>query len=146
MRKEVLDHIRCLTYHKREEFDTDINIINSPNGLYHIDSGEIEKHHSTHLSRKQNPIPHIPGAKPKLFGKFLSEIINPRDVRTLVELMAYSFYRANPHEIITYLHGFGSNGKSVLFNLLTALHCRDNVSHMSLTMILERPFALRELV
>jgi phage/plasmid-associated DNA primase len=36
--------------------------------------------------------------------------------------MSYTFYRDNPFEIITTLNGSGSNGKSVLFGLLTALH------------------------
>jgi putative DNA primase/helicase len=49
-------------------------------------------------------------AKPKLFGKFLREVLHPSDIRTAIELMAYTFYRDNPSEIISILFGYGANG------------------------------------
>jgi putative DNA primase/helicase len=60
--------------------------------------------------------------------------------------MGYTFHRNNLLEIITYLHGFGGNGKSVIFNLLNALHGDDNVSHVSLKIILEQFFGLYDLL
>ena len=76
----------------------------------------------------------------------MSEILYPSEVRALVELMAYTFYRDNPFEIITILLGDGSNGKSVVFGILIALHGVENVSNVSLKSIMERPFALYDLV
>lgn len=55
----------------------------------------------------------------------------PSDIRTLLELMAYSFYRDNPFEILSMLFGNGSNGKSVLFGVLAALHGVGNISNVS---------------
>lgn len=60
--------------------------------------------------------------------------------------MGYTFHRINLLEIIVYLHGFGGNGKSVIFNLLNALHGDENVSHVSLKTITERFFGLYDLV
>jgi putative DNA primase/helicase len=60
--------------------------------------------------------------------------------------MAYTFYRSNLLEVITYLHGFGGNGKSVIFNLLNALHGDQNVSHVSIRVIMQRYFGLVDLV
>jgi phage/plasmid-associated DNA primase len=40
----------------------------------------------------------------------------------------------------------GSNGKSVLFDVLTALHGSENVSNVSLETIVERPFGQYDLV
>ena len=60
--------------------------------------------------------------------------------------MAYTFLRDNPFELITILLGSGSNGKSVLFGVLSALHGADNVSNVSLKTIIERPFGLYDLV
>jgi putative DNA primase/helicase len=146
LRREVLDHIRCLTYQPRNAFDADINIINLKNGLYHITEDKLTEHDPNYLSLNQKTIFHNPEAVPKRFIRFLNEIVYTSDVDTLVDLMGYTFHRDNPLEIITYLHGFGGNGKSVLFNLLTALHGDDNVSHVSMRTILERPFGLYELV
>jgi putative DNA primase/helicase len=68
------------------------------------------------------------------------------DIWTVIELMAYTFLRDNPFELITILLGSGSNGKSVLFGVLSALHGADNVSNVSLKTIIERPFGLYDLV
>jgi P4 family phage/plasmid primase-like protien len=146
LRREVLDHIRCLTYHSRDEFDSDVNIINMQNGLYHILEDKLEPHRPDHLSLNQKPLSFDLKAVSKRFIRFVNEVVYTSDVVTLIDLMAYSFYRDNPIEVIAYLHGFGGNGKSVLFNLLTALHGEDNVSHVSMRTILERPFGLFELV
>src|SRR5947208_725071 len=144
--REVLDHVRRATYHKRSEFDADKNIINLKNGLYHINEDRLDSHDPKYLSLNQKPFPYDATAIPKSFGKFLSEVVYFSHANTLVELMAYTFYRDNPFEIITLCHGFGGNGKSVLFGVLTGLHGDDNVSHVSLKTIVERPFGTYELV
>jgi hypothetical protein len=57
---------------------------------------------------------------PKLFGRFLHQVLYPSEIRTAVDLMAYTFYRDNPFEIITILFGYGANGKSVFTGLSIA--------------------------
>jgi P4 family phage/plasmid primase-like protien len=145
-RAEIREHIKNRTYHKLSEFDTDINVINMKNGFYDIKSNKLMPHTPAYLSMNQIPVVYDPLAKPRLFGKFLSEILYPSEVRTIVELMAYTFYRDNPFEIITILLGDGSNGKGIVFGILTALHGAENVSNVSLKSITNRPFALHDLV
>jgi len=146
--REVLDHIRKLTYHKRNEFDADLNIINLKNGLYYILENKLESHSPDYLSLNQKPIIYNPDSKskPKVFGKFLSDVIYPSDVATIVDLMAYTFWRESRIETMTVLHGFGANGKTVLCKLITRLHGDENVSHMSLVTLMDRPFGLYQLV
>jgi P4 family phage/plasmid primase-like protien len=144
-RAEIREHIKNRTYHKLSEFDTDINVINMKNGLYDIRSNKLMPHTPAYLSMNQIPVVYDPLARPRLFGKFLSEILYPSEVKTLVELMAYTFYRDNPFEIIVILLGDGSNGKGVIFGILAALHGAENVSNVSLKSITER-FALYDLV
>jgi putative DNA primase/helicase len=143
---EVEGHIKRRTFHERKEFDADPKIINVKNTLYDVTTAETRPHDPNYLSLNQSPIIYDPKAKPKLFGKFLSEVVYPEQIRSLVELMAYTFYRENPFEVITILHGSGLNGKSVLLGVLTALHGIENVSNTSLKTIGERPFALFDLV
>jgi phage/plasmid-associated DNA primase len=146
-RAEIREHIKNKTYKKLSEFDSDINVINMANGLYNISTNEISPHSPNYFSMNQKPIPYDPNAPvPVQFLKFIKQIVYPSDVRTLIELMAYTFYRDNPFEIITTLNGSGSNGKSVLFGLLTALHGAANVSNVSLKTMVERPYGLYGLV
>ena len=149
---EVEGHVRRKTYRKRSEFDADINIHNLKNGLYNWRTDEFtpnsEQSKEPYLSMNQKPIYYDAsvGRHPTKFIKFLKEVVYPEDIWTLIELMAYTFLRDNPFDIITILLGGGSNGKSVLFGVLTALHGASNVSNVSLKTIIERPFGLYDLV
>jgi P4 family phage/plasmid primase-like protien len=141
-RAEIREHIRCKTYHKLADFDSKIDIINVKNGLYNLMTNTLMPHSPDYLSLKQCPIYYVSKAKPRFFGRFIKEIVYFEDIRSVFELMAYTFYRANPFEVIVILLGDGSNGKSVLFGVLTALHGEGNVSNVSIRTMLERPFAL----
>ncbi len=142
---QIWGHIMRRTYHKHEELDADINIINLKNGLYNIEKDVLMKHSRTHLSINQKPITYIKGAKPKLLGKFLSEVLYPREIRTAVDAMAYTLYRDYIIEGIFMLYGLGANGKTVYTSVLTAIHGSDNVSNIPLSEMLSDRFALSDL-
>ena len=115
------------------------------NGLYNIQTGEFREHSPDYLSMIQIPVIYDPKAKPKIFGKFLSEVIYPREIRTAIETMAYTFLRDNPYEIINVLFGYGGNGKSVFTGVLTSIHGAQNVSNVPLHAMIHNPFALSDL-
>ena len=142
---EIKGHIMRKTYRSRTEFDIDLNVINMKNGLYDILTGEFKAHDPDYLSINQIPIVYNPAAKPKLFGKFLSEILYPSEIRTAIELMAYTFYRDDPYELYCILIGIGANGKSVFTALLTALHGQKNVSNVTLDSLINNRFAVADL-
>lgn len=142
---EIKGHIMRSTYHPREDIDSDLYVINLKNGLYDLRSGDFNQHSPDYLSISQLPVSYIPKAKPKLFGKFLREVLYPSEIRTAVELMAYTLYHDNPFELITILFGYGANGKSVFTGLLTALHGTKNVSNVPLSAMLNDKFALSDL-
>ena len=144
---EIKGHMMRSTYHTHEEIDSVLNniIINLRNGLYNIRTDEFSPHSPDYLSISQLPVSYNPMAKPKLFGKFLSEVLYPPEIRTAIELMGYTLYRDNPFELITILFGYGANGKSVFTGLLTALHGAKNISNVPLSAMLEDRFALSDL-
>src|SRR5215207_8308801 len=142
---EIKGHIMRKTFHKREELDADVNIINLKNGLYNIETGEFKEHTPDYLSITQKPIIYDPNARPKLFGKYLQQVLYPTEIRTAIEVMAYTLYKDNPYEIMVKLFGYGANGKSVFTGLLTALHGPQNVSNVPLTAMLKNRFALSDL-
>lgn len=142
---EIKGHLMRKTYHRRTEIDADVNIINMKNGLYNIRTGEFKAHFPDYISINQVPIVYNLESKHKLFGRFIHQVLWPSEIRTAIELMAYTFYRDNPFEIITNLFGYDANGKSVFTGLLTALHGPKNVSNVALTAMLDDRFALSDL-
>jgi P4 family phage/plasmid primase-like protien len=142
---EIKGHIARKTYHKREELDADINIINLENGLYDFQRNKLMPHSPNYLSINQKPITYDPKANHKLFGKFLVDVLYNSEIRTAIETMAYSFYRDCPYEHFFTLFGYGSNGKSVYTGILSALHGERNISNVSLKSIIDNRFALSDL-
>lgn len=143
---EIKYRITCRTYHKREEFDADINIINVKNGLYHIREDTLTEHTSDYLSFKQKPITYVKNAEAKLLDKFLNEVLYARDIQTAIDIMAYTFHRDyDIVEAIFILFGLGANGKTVYTSIITALHGPENVSNVPLSEMLKDRFALSDL-
>jgi putative DNA primase/helicase len=142
---EVKGHIKRHTFVKPEEFDRDHNIINLKNGLYHIKENKLKPHSPDYYSINQKSFGHNSLAKSQLLGKFLREVLFPNEIRTAVELMAYTFVRDNPYELLCILIGNGSNGKNVFTGVLTNLHGNKNVSNVSLKKMNGNRFALADL-
>lgn len=143
--REITSHIMRRTYHKRIELDSNGYLINVSNGLYNWKENKLYPHSPDYISTKQKPIFYDPKAKPKLFGKFLAQVLYPGNIRTGIESMAYTFLNDCPFEYFFVLLGEGSNGKSVFTGILTALHSASNVSNVSIKSLLENNFALADL-
>ncbi|ALI36859.1 hypothetical protein NMY3_02669 [Candidatus Nitrosocosmicus oleophilus] len=143
--EDILGHIRRRTYKSKSCFDKDMNIVNLRNGLYDIENNRLLSHSPSYYSIDQKPITYDPKARPKLFGKYLSQVLYLSEIRTAIEAMAYTFYRDCPFEYFFKLYGYGSNGKSVFTGLLTRLHGEENVSNVSLLSLIDNRFALSDL-
>ncbi|MDQ3966802.1 MAG: phage/plasmid primase, P4 family [Thermoproteota archaeon] len=143
--EEIKGHIRRRTHRKREEFDSDLYVVNYKNCLYDIRHDEVREHKPEYLSLDQKPMNYDPNIKPKLFGPFLGQVLYPTQIRTMVELFAYTFYRANPHEIFVNQFGYGSNGKTVMMSVLKALHGPKNSSNIPLKHLINDRFAPADL-
>ncbi len=142
---EIKNYVMRKTYTKREEFDSDLDIINLKNGLYNWRTGEFLPHTPDYYSLNQKPILYNPEARPKLFIKFLKEVLYLQDIRTAVETIAYSFIRKNLFEHYFILIGTGANGKSVFIGILSNLHGLKNISNVSLHSLVNNRFALSDL-
>lgn len=142
---QIIGHIKRRTYHKHEELDPDINIINLKNGLYDVEKDLLLEHTPDYLSVNQKNIVFNKEAKPKRFLKFLQEVLYPQEILTAIDVYAYTFHRDYPIETIFMLYGNGSNGKTVYTSVLTALHGTRNVSNVPLLEMLGDRFALSDL-
>jgi P4 family phage/plasmid primase-like protien len=142
---EIKGHIMRLTFHKRTELDPDLNILNLKNGLYDINKHELKPHTPSYLSVIQNPINYDKNARPKMFGKFLKEVLYPQEIRTAIESLGYTFLKDHPFEYHFKLFGYGSNGKTVFVGIAVSLHGNDCISNVSLSQMLTNRFALADL-
>ena len=142
---EIRNYIMRKTYTKREEFDADLDIINLKNGLYNWRTNEFLPHSPDYYSLNQKPIVYNPKARPKLFIKFLRQVLYLQDIRTAVEMIAYSFIRKNLFERYFILIGTGANGKSVFVGVLSNLHGLKNISNVPLHSLVTNRFALADL-
>jgi P4 family phage/plasmid primase-like protien len=142
---EIKNYVIRKTYTKRESFDSNLDIINLKNGLYNWRSGELSPHTPDYYSVNQKPFSYNPKAKSRLLGKFLKEVLYPQDIRTALEIIAYTFIRINLFEYYFILIGTGANGKSVFIGILSNLHGLRNISNVPLHSLVTNRFALADL-
>lgn len=142
---EIKNYVIRKTYTKRENFDSNLDIINLKNGFYNWKSGKLSPHTPDYYSLNQKPFPYNPKAKSKLFIKFLRQVLYLQDVRTAVEMIGYSFIRKNLFERYFILIGTGANGKSVFVGVLSNLHGLKNISNVPLHSLVTNRFALADL-
>ena len=142
---EIKNYVIRKTYTKRESFDSNLDILNLKNGLYNWRSGELSPHSPDYYSINQKPFPYNPKAKSRLLGKFLKEVLYPQDIRTALEIIAYTFIRTNLFEYDFVLIGTGANGKSVFIGILSNLHGFRNISNVPLHSLVSNRFALADL-
>jgi P4 family phage/plasmid primase-like protien len=142
---EIKNCVMRKTYVKKEKFDSNLDIINLKNGLYNWRTNEFMAHTPDYYSLNQKTFPYNPEARPKLFIKFLRQVLYLEDIRTAVEIIAYSFIRKNLFEHYFVLIGNGANGKSVFIGILSNLHGLKNVSNVSLHSLVNNRFALADL-
>jgi len=103
-----------------------------------------------HYLRSQLPFPFDPGARCPRWRAFLDEIFahdDDRDQRIAFqqEMMGYLLIPSTMHQVMFWLYGEGSNGKSVILNVITWLLGNGNVSNVALTKLGQR-FYLAQLV
>jgi P4 family phage/plasmid primase-like protien len=143
---EIKNYVKRKTYVKLQDFDSNIDIINLKNGLYNWRTGEFLPHTPDYYSLNQKSFPYDPDARPKRFIKFLREVLYLQDIRTAVELIAYTFIRKNLFEHYFILIGKGANGKNVFIGILSNLHGLTNISNVALKSLAKERFALVDLV
>lgn len=138
---EILSYIKINSYTPRDWFDSDKNIINLQNGLFNIEKNKLKDHTPDYHSIIQLPIIYDSEADCPHIKKFLSEILDPGDIRIIQEFFGYCLYPRYHIQKAFMLLGGGQNGKSTLINLLKAFLRPENVSSVSLQMLNENRFA-----
>ena len=129
------------SYMPEPEFDNDIVLINLQNGTYEItvEGGTLREHRKEDFLTYCLPFAYTPSAKAPLFTQYLNRVLPDASSQlVLQEFHGYIFIRHLKLEKALILFGGGQNGKSVQFEITTALLGEVNVATKSLGDLVDR--------
>jgi Predicted ATPase len=131
--EETLAYIQAYTYKIRDDIDRlQGKYINLKNGLFNLETWELEPHNPEYLSIQQIPITFDKnGTCPKI-EQFLNQVLTPQDVTLTLEWIGYLLTPDTSHQKALIFYGAGGNGKSVLLDLIINYIGDGNCSNESL--------------
>jgi len=139
---EIIGGVKRSTYTPRTDFNEDTRLICLNNGILNIETREFFKHTPDYKFTSKIPIDYDFKAKCPKFLKFLAEVLpDKKDQDTMQEVFGYCLLREYPIQKGIMLTGEGSNGKSVLLEVLGKMLGDDNVIAHSLQELEESRFA-----
>jgi len=127
---EVVNQIRNLTRDGTVELGSCKDKIIVKNGTLDIKTGEFsesfcaDEYHITAL-----PVTYDPKATCSDFRKFLEDVLASKDdILAIEEFLGYMLYKTNTYEIVVLLNGSGSNGKTVLLDVVKLFLGHENIT------------------
>ena len=102
------------------ELDVNVFLFNVQNGTYNLEENHLREHRRQDYITKIAPVAVYPSATCDRFVRFLAEIFpeNQNLVDYLQRLLGYCLSGLTTERILPFLIGQGSNGKSVLCNVM----------------------------
>ncbi len=103
-----------------EDFDAKLDLLNLENGTYDLAKEEFRGHSAKDMLTKLMGVEYNPEAKCARFEQFMSEIFcgNTSVIGYLQRYLGYCLSDSTTEQCFLFLYGSGSNGKSVLTELL----------------------------
>jgi len=143
---EVITYIQYNNIKTRLDFIPPLNLINLENGIYDLNTGEIEKHSYKYLFNYVIPIDYDPDAKCPQYEKFLKQITRengverPEVYNTLQEYLGYCFYRDYEYKKYLVMDGENDNGKTTLMNIWIKVLGEKNIASIPLQELNDKAF------
>lgn len=144
-KNEVEDHIKDKNYKPREIFNTPKHLINLKNGIYNINTGKIIPHSPKYYFINEIPVEYNPDADCPKIKKFISEVVEEKDINVIQEFIGYCLLRDYPFHKACMFLGSGKNGKSVCIDLIKIFLGEKNVSNKELQELAYDRFASSKL-
>ena len=119
---------------KDVNFDSEAGLLNFPNGMVNIETGAITPHLREYWSLRQMSYCYDPDAECKEWLAFLESVTDGDEAKQnlIQEMFGYCLTRDVRYQKCFCLLGEGSNGKSVLLNVLEAMVGDENTSHVEI--------------
>jgi len=142
---EAIEYIKNKTLVTRDVFDKEPYLIWLKNGIYNLQTNELERFDPKKISTNQIPVIFDSQAKcPKIMA-FLKDLVKEEDVSVLQEMVGYCLYKKYPIARAFMFVGGGKNGKSTFLNLLVRFLGVENIATPSLHALIYDRFAKVEL-
>jgi putative DNA primase/helicase len=143
-REQLFKQFLATAYLPTPESNKDTVLINLQNGTFEISpqGTKLRPFDRSDFITYQLPFEYNPQAKAPLFEAYLNKVLpDPERQRVLAEYLGFVFIKhgsnALKEEKALILYGTGANGKSVFFEIVTAMFGRQNVSNYSLQSLTE---------
>lgn len=124
------------------------NAMNFKNGIFYLDTGEFAEHTPENsMFTSILDYEYLPNADCPVFNKFMNDTTcNDDELKSVLqEMMGYCMSNRTDAEKAFWLHGSGSNGKSVLGTVIHSLVGKEQTAAISLDSINDK-FALSEFI
>lgn len=120
-----------------EKMPTYPNYIFLNNGVYDIHAKTLDKYSTNFIVNKKIDNAYNTSAKCPIFLKFLNDCMCGDEdlIRSIQEIIGYILVDSNKAQKFFLLYGVGSNGKSVLCDVIINMIGRDNISSVSIKQI-----------
>lgn len=143
-REQLFKQFLATAYLPTPESNKDTVLINLQNGTFEINpmGTKLRPFDRSDFITYQLPFEHNENAKAPIFEAYLDKVLpDPERRRVLAEYLGYVFikngFEGLKLEKALILFGSGQNGKSVIFDIVTALFGRQNISNYSLQSLTE---------
>lgn len=122
---------------KEIKTDNKTTLINLKNGTFEINQEfqKLREFRKSDFLTYQLPFEYNPNAKFPIFKKFIDEVLPELELQEiLAEYLGYIFIKNGVLKLekVLLLYGTGANGKSVFFEIISALLGQDNITNYSL--------------
>ena len=122
---------------RKDLFDDHKDLLNFPNGMLNVETGEFLSHSRDYFSSIQMVYPYNPQAECPDWLRFLDDITAGDEHRQalLQEMFGYCLTKDVRYQKCFCLIGAGANGKSVLLTILEAMVGEANTSHIEIAFL-----------
>lgn len=143
-REQLFKQFLATAYLPTPESKKDTVLINLQNGTFEVSpqGTKLRPFDRSDFITYQLPFEYNPQAKAPIFEAYLNRVLpDPERQRVLAEYLGFVFIKHGSNtlkeEKALILYGTGANGKSVFFEIVTAMFGRQNVSNYSLQSLTE---------
>jgi putative DNA primase/helicase len=138
-KKELYEQFLATAYLEAKPTSADNVLINLKNGTFEINTKgtQLRPYNSNDFITYQLPFEYNPEAQAPLFKAYLNEVLPDIERQNvLAEYIGFVFIKHNSNRLkeekALILYGTGANGKSVFFEVISALLGDENISNYSL--------------
>ena len=118
---EIINHLRRETYTSRDTFNTDKTRIPLKNGLFNIETFELEEFDKNNIFNFRFPITYDADAVCPNIEAWITQIVSEDSFALFQEVCGYGFEPSFPLHIALWMHGAGRNGKGAFMRLYKKL-------------------------